>query len=195
MARRVGFGNERPTDWVPYLDADEEIIWTGESARNGGATWGSIARFAACGGIVALCGFIMSFIWAPGAEISLLGYLMLLLIGITGLPFLAMLFSHLRKILFPAPDMRYALTNRRGFIGQPQTGAVKSYPTQSSGQLRLQRGPPDTVFFASSTIRGRESKGPYRKRVDIKIPIGFEQLDDAADAYQMLWRIRYGEDA
>ena len=182
-------------DWSPYLDADEKIIWAGAPLPTRPTIVGTMARFLACGGVAVLCAYFAWLGWTSGRNLTMRENSLVVLLAFLGARFLYLAFKQINDLIRPETNTRYALTNRRGFIGRPETGAFKAYPIHSSAEIKLAPGSPGAVYFAQETIRGAEVRGPRGERKDRKTSIGFERIAEADEVYQMMRRIRFGEDA
>ncbi|MBD3679735.1 MAG: aspartate carbamoyltransferase catalytic subunit [Rhodobacteraceae bacterium] len=82
----------------------------------------------------------------------------------------------------------YTLTDRRAFIAtdMPMVGRrLNSYPIDRDSVLQFAEGDPSSVYFA--TILKRTKNGSRR------VPVGFENIEDAREVYGLLRDVQRGE--
>lgn len=160
--------------WEGILDQDETILWQG---RPDGAFYFDIGNIFALVFGIFFAGFALfwmlmaaqagGFFWMFG--------LLHFFVGL-GVAIGPTFYSTFRR-----RHTWYTLTNRRAFIAtdMPIKGkSLDSYPITRSTSMSLQEGPPDTIWFASTTKRTKNGTKT--------IKIGFEHIDQGRDVLRMM---------
>ena len=189
MARRVGFGDGRKPGstprgdgpgWEAYLDDDEELLWTGAPDSGVHVSPSDIPKSAF--GLFFLS-FAIFWTYLASSNSAQAGGLISVVFPLFGLPFI-LVGAYLVGLrffwdAFRRGKTRYALTNQRAIIATSVPGrSMASYPIHAMGRIVLEPGPPDTVTFATRTVRGR--RGHHG------VPVGFEFIEDGAQIERLL---------
>ena len=195
MTRRVGFGDREPAQrpsqdsangkagWVPYLDPDEEILWTGQP----------LPGLSFKPSDILLSGFGLFFFsfavfWTfmasgAGAAGGIIGYVFPLF----GIPFILvggyLLFGRFFWEAYVRSKTRYALTNRRAIIAKSALNrSMTSHPITATSEIEIVVGPPDTVNFATRFVRSKNGGHD--------VPVGFERIEEGMTVYNILRQIK-----
>lgn len=200
MARRVGFGDSadrephtaqkttEPSEsdragWAPYLDDGENLLWVGAPTPGLSVQAADLPKSAF--GLFYL-GFAIFWTVLASAGAAKGGGLFAMAFPLFGIPFMVVgayiLFGRFFFDAYRRRKTRYALTDRRAIIASSALRrSMTSYPATSFTAIELQEGPPDTINFATRSVR---KKRGYRD-----IPVGFERIKDGAHVHRVLRRI------
>ncbi|MEM9196312.1 MAG: aspartate carbamoyltransferase catalytic subunit [Pseudomonadota bacterium] len=167
--------------WASYLDEGEEILWQDRPDPGFHMTQ---EDYALAGfGLVFAC---FAAVWMFAAASS--GSIFWVFGSIHFLVGLGLFVGGVYWNTYRRQHSWYALSSRRAFIATdlPWRGRrLKYWPITADSPIKLDFGPPDSVWFAIEMQRGRSRMH--------EVPIGFERIPDGRAVVRLIRRVQEGQ--